>query len=85
MKRITVSLPDELVERIKKAAGGDGMVSSYVATALADYQERETLDEILADWNAETPIPDELREQAAAEMDQIGLTGRARRNRRKAG
>ena len=51
MKRITVSLPDDLVERIKRAAGGEGQVSSYVATALADYQEREGLAEILAAWH----------------------------------
>jgi hypothetical protein len=88
MKRITVSLPDELVDRIKKAAGGEGMVSSYVATALADYQERETLDEILTSWEAETPVPDETRRRAAAELDEVGLvapTGHGRRGGRKAG
>lgn len=41
MKRFTVSLPDDLVDKIKRAAGGDGQVSSYVATGLTDYQERE--------------------------------------------
>ena len=85
MRRITVSLPDELVERIKKAAGGEGMVSSYVATALADYQERETLAEILSAWGVATPVPAETRQQAAAELDQVGLTPRGRRNSRKAG
>jgi predicted transcriptional regulator len=84
MKRITVSLPDELVDRIKAAAGGEGMVSSYVASALADYQERETLAEILAAWNSETPVPEEVRRQAAAELDDVGLTA-ARRGSRKAG
>jgi len=75
MKRITVSLPDELVERIKRAAGGDRQVSAYVATALEDYQEREGLDDILADWHSETPVPDEIRQQAEAELDRAGLTG----------
>jgi len=37
MKRISVSLPDQLVDKIKWAAGGEGRVSSYGATALADY------------------------------------------------
>lgn len=83
MKRITVSLPDELVDRIKKAAG-DGQVSSYVATALTDYQERETLAEILASWQAETPVPDDVRRQAEAELDQAGLVARPRRGGRKA-
>ena len=74
MKRITVSLPDDLVERIKLAAGGEGQVSSYVAGALADYQEREGLEEILAAWRSETPIADDARRQIAAELDAIGLT-----------
>lgn len=78
MKRIPVSLLDELVEKIKRAAGGDQQVSAYVATALEDYQEREGLDDILADWHAETPVPDEVRQQAEAELDQTGLTTRRR-------
>jgi Arc/MetJ-type ribon-helix-helix transcriptional regulator len=85
MKRITVSLPDELVDRIKKAAGGEGMVSSYVATALADYEERESLAEILRAWDCETPVPEQVRRQVAAEMDQAGLAGEGRTGGRKAG
>ncbi len=75
MKRITVSLPDELVEKIKRAAGGNRQVSSYVASALEDYQERENLDDILAAWRVETPVPDEVQRQVEAELDQAGLTG----------
>jgi Arc/MetJ-type ribon-helix-helix transcriptional regulator len=77
MKRITVSLPDELVEKVKRAAGGERQVSSYVATALEDYQERESLDDVLEAWRAETPIPEEVRRQVAAELDRAGLTGQA--------
>jgi predicted transcriptional regulator len=76
-KRITVSLPDELVEKIKRAAGGKRQVSSYVATALEDYQERETLDDILAAWREETPVPQEVQRQVEAELDHVGLTGQA--------
>ena len=85
MKRITVSLPDELVDGIKRAAGGERQVSAYVARALEDYQEREALDDILADWQAETPVPDEVRQQVEAELDQAGLAGQAQRGGRKAG
>jgi hypothetical protein len=85
MKRITVSLPDELVEKIKRVAGGDRQVSAYVARALEDYQEREGLDEILADWHAETPVPDEVRQQAEIELDQAGLTGQTAQGGRQAG
>ena len=55
MKRITVSLPDELAEKVRRAAGGERRVSSYVAAALEDYAERENLKEVVAGWNAETP------------------------------
>jgi hypothetical protein len=81
MKRITVSLPDELVDRIRQAAGGEGMVSSYVATA-------ETLEEILTSWAVETPVPAEARRRVAAELDEVGLVAapaRRRRASRKAG
>jgi predicted transcriptional regulator len=85
MKRITVSLPDELVDEVKRAAGGERQVSAYVASALEDYQEREKLDDILADWQAETPVPPEVRRQAEAELDQAGLIGPAQAHDRKAG
>jgi predicted transcriptional regulator len=84
MKRITVSLPDELVERMKRVAG-EGQVSSYVAEALAEYLERETLDQILADWEAETPITEEMRRHAEAELDKAGLAPLVPRSDRMAG
>ncbi|HET7304936.1 MAG TPA: hypothetical protein VFJ12_10360 [Segeticoccus sp.] len=77
MKRITVSLPDELVDKVKRAAGGEGQVSSYVATALAAYQDRESVDEILASWQTETPVPDDVRRRAAAELDGVDLGHRS--------
>jgi hypothetical protein len=77
MKRLTVSLPDDLVERIRHAAGGEGQVSSYVARALADFTERESLDEMLAAWAAETPVDEETRRQVAAEHDALGLAAAA--------
>ena len=85
MKRITVSLPDELVDRIKRAAGGERQVSAYVARVLEDYQEREKLDDILAGWEAETPVPAEVRRQVETELDQAGLTGPTEKDSRKAG
>jgi predicted transcriptional regulator len=78
MKRITVSLPDELAEQVKRAAGGQRRVSSYVAAALEDYAERESLAEVLASWNEESPVPHEVRRQVQGELDQVGLTGRSK-------
>jgi Arc/MetJ-type ribon-helix-helix transcriptional regulator len=85
MKRITVSLPDDLAEQVKRAAGGERRVSSYVAAALEDYAERENLHQLLAAWNAETPVPDEVRRQVQSELDRAGLTGRSGRDDRLAG
>ena len=85
MKRITVSLPDELAEKVRRAAGGERRVSSYVAAALEDYAERENLDEVLAAWNAETPVADEVRRQVRGELDHADLTGTSGRDDRLAG
>jgi hypothetical protein len=85
MKRMTVSLPDELAERVKRAAGGERRVSSYVAAALEDYAERESLEAVLAAWSAETPVPDDVRQQVQAELDKAGLTGRSTGDDRLAG
>jgi len=82
MKRITVSLPDELVAKVRAAAGGEGQVSSYVAQALAHQLEGESLDEILADWERETPVPEEIRRQVAAEFDAAGLVPQKTARRR---
>jgi predicted transcriptional regulator len=85
MKRITVSLPDELAEQVRRAAGGERRVSSYVAAALEDYAERENLEQVLAAWNAETPVSDEVRRQVQSELDSVGLTGRSGADDRLAG
>jgi Arc/MetJ-type ribon-helix-helix transcriptional regulator len=85
MKRITVSLPDDLAEQVKQAAGGQRQVSSYVAAALEDYAERENLRQVLAAWNAESPVPDEVRRQVQDELDRSGLTGRPGQGDRQAG
>jgi hypothetical protein len=85
MKRITVSLPDDLVARIKRSAGGEGHVSSYVAAALADYQEREGLDKVLAAWQRQTPISDDVRDHVRGELDQVGLVDSGKRRVQKAG
>lgn len=80
MKRITVSLPDDLAERVRQAAGGERRVSSYVAAALEDYAEREDLAAVLASWETETPVPDEVRRQVQAQLDEAGLTGQPEKN-----
>ena len=49
--------------------------AAHSVTDAADgRQERESLDDILAAWCAETPVPEDIRQQAEAELDQAGLT-----------
>lgn len=75
MRRITISLPDDLAEQVKRAAGGERRVSSYVTAALEDYSERGDLEQLLASWNAETPVPGEIRRQVQDELNAVGLAG----------
>ena len=53
--------------------------------ALADYLEREGLEEVLAAWRSETPIADDVRRQVTAELDDVGLTRTSTRRSRQAG
>lgn len=87
MKRITVSLPEELVDAASRAvaAGQARNVSALVAAALREYERRESLDQILADWNSETPVPDEVARRVDAELDAAGMTDRSARGRRRPG
>ena len=84
MKRITVSLPDELVDKIRRDAG-DGQMSAYVARALVQYQERISLDELVAQWEEENPLSDEAKRRMDAELDAMGFVGRAEPEQRLAG
>jgi Arc/MetJ-type ribon-helix-helix transcriptional regulator len=53
--RITVSLPDDLVASAAAAvaAGRATSVSAYVATAMRQLAERESVAEVLAEWRSE--------------------------------
>ncbi len=53
--RITVSLPDDLVASAAAAvaAGRATSVSAYVASAMREKAERESVAEVLAGWRAE--------------------------------
>ena len=56
-----------------------------MAAALEDYAERENLEEVLAAWNVESPVPDEVRRQVRGELDHVGLTGTSGQDDRLAG
>jgi Arc/MetJ-type ribon-helix-helix transcriptional regulator len=79
MKRITVSLPDELVDAASRAveAGYARNISAFVAGALREHERRESLEKLLADWNSESPVPDEVARQIDAELDAAGMIDRS--------
>lgn len=54
--RITVSLPDDLVASAAAAvaAGRASSVSAYVASAMREKAERESVAEVLAAWRSES-------------------------------
>jgi Arc/MetJ-type ribon-helix-helix transcriptional regulator len=65
--KITVSLPDEQVAALREQvrSGAARSVSALVADALAARQQRETLDELLADLErVHGPVPPEDTEWA---------------------
>jgi len=62
-RRITVSLPDHLVDAAAAAVedGRAASVSAYVAEALAEKASGETFEQFLADWRHRVgePTPEE--------------------------
>ena len=75
-KRITVSLPDHLVDAAVRAAetGQATSVSAYVAQALAERADREGIEGFLADWRAEVGPP--TAEETEWAERALGLEGR---------
>jgi len=78
-RRITVSLPEYLVEEASQAVreGRASSVSSYVAEALAEKVGREPLAKFLADWEAEQGAPSAEAETWAEDVfARLGVDGR---------
>lgn len=63
IKRITISLPDELAERLK-AAAGDKPVSTWVTELIEHELEQEHLDQLWEDYMAEVGTDPEAAEYA---------------------
>jgi Arc/MetJ-type ribon-helix-helix transcriptional regulator len=81
-RRITVSLPDHLVDAavIAVESGQAAAVSAYVAQALAERSDREDIAALLADWRAEVGPPT-VEETEWAERA-LGLQERRKRRGR---
>lgn len=76
--RITVSLPEDLVAAAHAAvaAGRAASVSAYVAGALRETSERESLADVLAEWRVELGPPTE--EEEAWVQDALAAMGMER-------
>lgn len=63
VRKVSVSMPEELAEAVRARTGSGGF-SRYVADAVEERVRLESLDELLAELDAEYgPIPDEIRQQ----------------------
>jgi Arc/MetJ-type ribon-helix-helix transcriptional regulator len=71
--KITVSLPDELVDAARRAVteGRSSSVSAFIASAMADKTRFDDLEALLADMAAESGPPDESDRRWAREA--LGL------------
>lgn len=82
MTKIAVSLPGELVERVRKAVRRTSApsVSAYVADALVQKAKLDDLQGLLDEMLAESGGPLTAAEKRAAD---VALFGKARRSRRR--
>lgn len=73
-KRITVSLPDELVVEAEHAVatGRSPNVSAYVARALSEQRDQDTLTDLIADMWSEGTRPTGADYARASEL--LGFT-----------
>lgn len=68
IKRITISVPEELAEKIKKAAG-DRAVSAWVTDLIEQELDEERLDRLWKEWVAEVDITPEAHAWAQRVID----------------
>lgn len=70
--RITLSVPDELAARIKKAAG-DGTVSGWVVKVIEEhFAEDEELERQFDEWLAAHPVDEGIRREIREKLEKLG-------------
>ena len=63
VRKVSVSMPEELAEAVRARTGSGGF-SRYVTDAVEERVRLESLDELLAELDAEYgPVPEEIRQQ----------------------
>lgn len=76
--RITLSVPDELAARIKKAAG-EGTVSGWVVKVIEEYfAEGEELELLFDEWLKDHPVDEDIARQVDAEIEKARENARRR-------
>ncbi|MBN6052550.1 CopG family transcriptional regulator [Nonomuraea sp. RK-328] len=82
-KKVTVTIPEELLEEIRTEAAERGL-SAYVAEALRSQRDRDRMLE-LVNWLEEEygPVTDEERAAAIEELDDLDAEHERRRARGK--
>jgi hypothetical protein len=82
-KKVTVTIPEDLLEEIRAEASERG-ISAYVAEALRLKRDRDRLRE-LVDWLEEEhgPVTDSERAAALQELDDLDAEHKRRRAARK--
>jgi hypothetical protein len=82
-KKVTVTIPEELLDEIRADAAERGL-SAYVAEALRFKRDRDRLLE-LVDWLGEEygPVTDDERTAAIEELDDLDAEHERRRTRGK--
>lgn len=80
--RLGVSVPEELAHTARAAVanGYAASISAYVAAAMDYYRRQQTLEEFLAELDAEVgPVPDDVREQTVADFHRAVRNAAAKR------
>jgi hypothetical protein len=82
-KKITVTIPEELLDEIRAEAAERGL-SAYVAEALRFKRDRDRLLELVS-WLGEEygPVTEDERAAAMEELDELDAEHERRRARRK--
>lgn len=82
-KKVTVTIPEELLDEIRTEAAERGL-SAYVADALRFKRDRDRLQE-LVDWLEEEhgPVTDDERAEALEELDDLDAEHERRHAARK--
>src|SRR5215472_10745514 len=63
VRKVSVSMPEELAQAVRARTGSGGF-SRYVTEAVDERVRLQSLDELLAELDAEYgPVPDEIRQQ----------------------